>query len=205
MSNSEEGQLVGTFPFLPKQKRAQHKKSSLLESGHKLFIGNGYEHTTAKEIAAHAGVSIGTFYRYFADKRQLLMSLLEDKLDKMLPPELNWVYTEPEQFMAKKLEQHFEELNNFGLYRIMPELVLKDPELSQILLEARKNWHTRILKSLLQAREKGFIWNDLDLDMVSWTILVILENIPKREIESGKKTNYNDLARVICRLVFPPK
>lgn len=205
MSNLDDGQLIGAYPYLPKQERAQLKKNLLLESGHKLFMNNGYEHTTAKEIAYHAGVSTGTFYRYFSDKRQLLMSLLEDKLEKMIPPELNWVYTEPEQVLAQKLEKHFEELHKFGLYRILPELLLKDPELSRIIMDARKSWHNKILNGLQKAKERELLWDDLDLEMVVWSILVILENIPKKEMESGKRTNYLELARVICRLVFPPE
>ena len=37
-----------------------------------LFIENGYERTTVAEIAARAGVTERTFFRYFADKREVL-------------------------------------------------------------------------------------------------------------------------------------
>lgn len=40
--------------------------------------------------------------------------------------------------------------------------------------------------------------------MVAWPILVLLENIPKKEQDEGTKTNYHELAKMICRLVFPP-
>ena len=83
---SDDEKLVGEFPFLPKQERAQAKRNALIESGYALFHEKGYEQTTAKEIAAHAGVATGTFYRYFSDKRQLLMSLIEDKIETFLIP-----------------------------------------------------------------------------------------------------------------------
>ena len=38
MSERDEGQLVGTFPSIPKQIRAQQKRLALLESGRSLFI-----------------------------------------------------------------------------------------------------------------------------------------------------------------------
>jgi len=205
MSEHEDRQLAGAFPYVPQQKRAQQKRNSLLESGRELFIKNGYEPTTAKEIATHAGVAIGTFYRYFSDKRQLLLALLQNQLDKMLPPEPKWIMANPEQFLAAILESHFKQLEQIGLYQVLPELLIRDPELAEILIQSRKNWHARILTGLQQAKEKGLTWPDLELEVVAWSILVILENIPKKEKESGLKTDYVELAKIICRMVFPPK
>jgi AcrR family transcriptional regulator len=37
-----------------------------------LFVEEGYERTTVAEIAARAGVTERTFFRYFADKREVL-------------------------------------------------------------------------------------------------------------------------------------
>lgn len=39
-----------------------------------LFVGRGYEQTTVAEIAVRAGLTERTFFRYFADKREVLFS-----------------------------------------------------------------------------------------------------------------------------------
>ncbi|WP_338471788.1 TetR/AcrR family transcriptional regulator [Niallia sp. XMNu-256] len=203
MSDHENKHLVGTYPYIPKQERAQQKRKSLLESGLQLFIHHGYEHTTAKEIALHAGVATGTFYRYFSDKRQLLLSLLEDKLEHLLPPEPNWIHSNPE-VLAKLLAQHYEQIEGFQLFRVLPELVIRDLELAHVLDELRLNWHNRIFIGLQNAKQQGLTWDDLDLNLVAWSILVLLENIPK--YQHGKdQVDYYELAKVICRLVFPPE
>ncbi|QCJ42421.1 TetR/AcrR family transcriptional regulator [Bacillus sp. S3] len=199
-----EDKLVGEFPFVPKQERAQQKRNALIESGYALFNSKGYEQTTAKEIAAHAGVATGTFYRYFSDKRQLLMSLLEDKLEKFLPPEPSWAASDPESVMAALFESHYERLNEVGLRRVLPELLSKDSELAEVLGAARRKIHARIHDGLVQASEKGLTWRDLDLEMVSWAIMVLVENGQEKESQSGKKADYLEMSKVICRMVFPP-
>lgn len=200
-----EDQLVGEFPSLPVQERAQLKRKALVESGHALFILKGYDQTTAKEIAANAGVATGTFYRYFSDKRQLLMSLLEDQIDELMLPEPKWGTSNPESLLACLLEMHDKRLNELGLSRVLPELLPKDSELADVFTAARKKIHAKILKGLIRAQEKELTWKDVDLDTVTWSMMVIAENVPKKEEQSGKQADYHEVAKVICRMIFPPE
>jgi TetR/AcrR family transcriptional regulator, mexJK operon transcriptional repressor len=197
--------LAGEFPFVPQQVRAQQKRHALIESGRRLFIMNGYSQTTAKDIAANAGVAIGTFYRYFSDKRQLLRSLFEEQLEMLIPPEPNWIHGDPEILLAALLEKHYKRLDEIGIHRVLPELLPKDPELSEILLEAKRKLHTKFLLSLKLLEEKGLTWKDLDLDTVAWTVLMIVENGPHKTEYSDNEFNYAEIAKVICRIVFPPE
>lgn len=203
--SEREDLLVGSFPFVPKQERAQQKRGALLESGYTLFISRGYEQTTAKEIASHAGVATGTFYRYFSDKRQLLMSLLEDKIDRLMPPEPTWLSGDPESLLASNLEAYDKRLKDLGLQRVLNELLLKDLELTEVLAAARKKIYSRILTGLKQAEEKGLTWKDLDLDTITWSIMVLVENAPEKAVQSGKLLDYRELSKIICRMVFPPE
>ena len=205
MSERDEGQLVEAFPSIPKQIRAQRKRLALLESGRSLFIEKGYEQTTAKDIASHAGVATGTFYRYFSDKRQLLLALLEDKMEELMPPEPNWMHKNPERLLASLLENYNHSLDAIGIHRVLPELLPKDPGLSEVLLEARRSLHARIYKGLQRAKNEGLTWNDLDLDTVTWTIIIMIENSPEKAEQSGSPLEYDELSKVICRLVFPPE
>lgn len=47
-------------------------RGRLMTSALELFAENGFEQTTALEIAQRAGVTERTFFRYFADKREVL-------------------------------------------------------------------------------------------------------------------------------------
>src|SRR4051812_50103709 len=46
----------------------------LRQAAMELFIERGYEQTTVAEIAGRAGVTARTFFRYFADKREVLFA-----------------------------------------------------------------------------------------------------------------------------------
>src|SRR6185437_3998046 len=51
---------------------APGSKGRLEEAALELFGERGYEQTTVAEIAARAGLTKRTFFRYFADKREVL-------------------------------------------------------------------------------------------------------------------------------------
>ncbi|WP_281561628.1 TetR/AcrR family transcriptional regulator [Thalassomonas sp. RHCl1] len=64
--------------FLPKQQRSQDTQRKLLTALHTCLQDKFFEHITIKELAEHAGVSVGTFYRRFKDKESLLPLLYQD-------------------------------------------------------------------------------------------------------------------------------
>ncbi|KVA00818.1 TetR family transcriptional regulator [Burkholderia latens] len=55
----------------PRQRRAQATSDALQQAFVQLLLERGYAKATIREIAAVAGVSIGTFYEYFGDKQSL--------------------------------------------------------------------------------------------------------------------------------------
>ena len=60
----------------PQQARSIEKRNRLVDAAMVLFGEKGFQGTNAKEIAGAAGVSVGTFYAYFTDKKALLLEIL---------------------------------------------------------------------------------------------------------------------------------
>ena len=60
----------------PIQKRSQETKQRLMQAAFAMYVKKGYHSTTVDEIAAEAGLSTGIAYRYFRNKKDVLLSSL---------------------------------------------------------------------------------------------------------------------------------
>ena len=59
----------------PRQQRSQQTVDRIVEAAARVFNEAGYLGTTTNEIAAEAGVSIGSLYQYFPNKDALLIEI----------------------------------------------------------------------------------------------------------------------------------
>lgn len=67
----------------PQQKRSEDTRKRIITAAERLFSEKGYYHTNSKEIARAAGVSIGSFYSYFKDKKALFIENLTQYSQKI--------------------------------------------------------------------------------------------------------------------------
>lgn len=68
----------------PMQGRSMETKERIIAAGLKLFSDKGYHKTNSKEIVKAAGTGIGTFYDYFADKKDLFVEILVRHRDESI-------------------------------------------------------------------------------------------------------------------------
>lgn len=61
----------------PQQQRSIEKKQRIVQAAAELFAERGFKGSNSKLIAARAGVSVGTFYNYFKNKKSLIMNVAQ--------------------------------------------------------------------------------------------------------------------------------
>ena len=59
-----------------RQERSRRSHQALLDAAAELFAQHGYDAVGTPEIAQKAGVSVGTFYRYFDDKHEVYLEIM---------------------------------------------------------------------------------------------------------------------------------
>lgn len=94
-----------------REKNKEETRRIIFETAYALFEEKGYEKMTMRELAAKAGVGIGTIFQHFKDKANLLVSVFEHDFHPLVKETLN---TLPEAnlkkqllFMVKKFYQYY--------------------------------------------------------------------------------------------------
>lgn len=75
----------------PKQARSIEKKKKIIEASFELFSEVGYYGTNTAEIAKRAGVSTGIVYEYFHDKRDIMICVLDEYIQRSFNPVLELI------------------------------------------------------------------------------------------------------------------
>ncbi len=68
---------LNSWRKMPRQARAEATVEAIFEASVQLLLSNGADALTTTRVAARAGVSVGTMYQYFPNKRALLLALFD--------------------------------------------------------------------------------------------------------------------------------
>lgn len=69
---------------MPLGPKAVRTRRAVLQAAADCFVDKGYQNTSVADVAAAAGVSLGTVYQYFRDRSELVAALVHDSVAAML-------------------------------------------------------------------------------------------------------------------------
>jgi AcrR family transcriptional regulator len=72
---------VAETPPKLRQTQKQATRNRVIEAARELFDTQGYQGTTIRDIATHAGVSVGSVFTTFASKYDILSEVMQGRLD----------------------------------------------------------------------------------------------------------------------------
>jgi AcrR family transcriptional regulator len=199
------------LPRIPQQTRSRQKRDALLSAAARLFEEHGYEATTADDIAAAADVSIGTFYSYFHNKRQVFLTLYNDCMQSVLElgiADLDFG-SDPRQSIRATVKRAMQRDRVFyGLRRVWSELLARDPEIAAYNERFHYLIYQQILVAVRRVAAQGLTWPQLDLETTSWLITMLIDRAwehepgPNESSEEDIERKHMALADLIFHAVF---
>ncbi|HEX5731369.1 MAG TPA: TetR/AcrR family transcriptional regulator [Blastocatellia bacterium] len=207
--------LAVSAPADPKQARSKQTKEKIIQAAIQLFQERGYEKTTSNEIAAAAGVSVGSFYVYFTDKRQLLLTIFDRLADELfkhafdsLRPELLFD-TELRSGIRQAVANTVEDKQRMsGLHRVIGELVLKDAEFAARQKALIERSLSKIREIISLASKAGLTW-EIDVEAATFVVHRVVFDLSQDyvtgAVEFDKERAIDSLSDMIYRFLFKPK
>ncbi|MEO7001414.1 MAG: TetR/AcrR family transcriptional regulator [Ktedonobacterales bacterium] len=199
-------------PRSPRQARSREKRAALLKAAEALFVERGYAGATADEIAAAAGVSVGTFYNHFRNKRQILLTLALERLEDIF----THLCVACMDLASGNQHDHHEALHaavtsivaggrRAGLRHVWQELMSVEPELAPYQQVIRRYALARLEQQLRLARDQGKTWPHLDLEGTALAIFTLLDALSAHHDEAiGDDRIIASVTTLIERALFPP-
>ena len=171
--------------------RAQGRepRDELLSAALRVFARRGYRHAGVDEIAAEAGYSKGALYWHFSGKEELLVALLEERIDAPMremvallgsaPPDRDMSVEATEEFARQLSEQREAVL----LDREYWSLAIRDHELRARYAE-RQDELRRAMAGALEARARHLGTPDLPMpaEEVARIVMSIIGGLAVEEL-----------------------
>lgn len=153
------------LPPEPRQERSRERHARLKVAGLAIFGRKGYQAASIEEIAVRAKLPVGTFYQHFRSKRQLLLALMNDLLEKLSRLNLHALpQTGIRMGLRELLSRAFaQDLEYLGAYRAWQEAVLADRDLQRKQRKIRAWTTNRVLAVFRQLQRLPRARREVDL------------------------------------------
>ena len=200
-------------PARTKQARTIQTREKIIDSGRKLFCRDGYFATSAKKIAAHAGVATGTFYNHFEDKKALLLEIhrlhslrVHEEVERFFAEELAAIPDAGDALpVMKKLVRLVYKTHELSpeLHREITVLALTDPAFDQMDRAEKAAAHEK-LSGLLRPFTDRFRIGDVEAAnvLVSQTIEAVVHSVVMSAPPLPKQRLFDALADMLTRFLF---
>ncbi len=165
-------------------------KTKILSAAIKVFALKGYVNTTMSDVAIHAKVGIGTLYKYFKNKDDLLMQCMK----KTIEDEIYQIQT-----ASESIKDPIDKLHNFFIKH--GELIVSKPYIAKFLVvELRQSesfykrnpsynpmhYYMDYVKSILKTAMASGRIRTVDIDTLSFMVIGSMDMLFTQWLISNK-------------------
>lgn len=196
----------------PVQQRGKEKKAGIITAARKLLNSLDYETVTTNRIAGEAGVSVGTFYSYFKDKRDVFLEVItqysEDVFGELIaniremkagPVKLEEVVRRL-ILVAKKRHDHEK-----GLHKQMLVQSIRDPEIRELALKEEGRADS-LIRAIFDQYTDQIDVKDVEaaIFLVTNCVEEMIHHLILHGSEIPEERLFHELARMVYRYLARP-
>ena len=159
--------------------KGRQTRDAIAQAARKLFAERGFHGTTLTEITSAAGKSPAAFYRYYADKEDLLAVLAESFLRDVVAPLGSQIHlpdsADDSEFFVTAVTAYWNMFKqNIGIMGAVDQLAPIAPRFAQVQAEFRRFGMDIVRASVERARDQGY-GADLDPEHTALAISLLFE------------------------------
>lgn len=185
---------------IPQQERSKETKAKIMEAALRLFAAKGYYNTNSKEIAAEAGIAVGSFYAYYQDKKDLFLDVIlrlydEIDLSEKITGLLN---SDPRKIIAELIKAAF---NVHDFYPEIHREALTMSLIDEDVRQAFEKYDRKIIGDLKEIIEKLNI-RVSDAGAAAVIIYSMVENVIHRSRFSDIGISEDKITQALIDLIY---
>ena len=160
--------------------KGRQTREAIEQAARKLFAERGFHGTTLSDITSAAGKSPAVFYRYFADKEDLLAALAESFLHDMVAPSGSSLELpdspDDSAFFRTVVTGYWNMFKqNIGIMIAVAQLAATQPRFAAVQNEFRRFGMDIVAASVRRAQEQGYA-TELNPEHTAAAIALLFEN-----------------------------
>ena len=160
--------------------KGRQTREAIEQAARKLFAERGFHGTTLTDITSAAGRSPAVFYRYFADKEDLLAALAQSFLHDIVAPSGLRIHLpaspDDDGFFSAVVTGYWNMFKqNIGIMIAVAQLAATQPRFAAVQNEFRRFGMDIVAASVRRAQEQGY-GDELDPEHTAAAIALLFEN-----------------------------
>lgn len=188
---------------LPATARGQRTRERLIAAARRVFEHDGYLDARLSDISGEAGVSVGSFYVYFASKEEIFAAVLEQVQDSALHPHVRATtrgsgpIAEIEAGNRAYLTWY---RRNARLMRALEQAATCDDGLRELRRKRGEAFARRNARSIRELQERGLADADLDPLLAAKAVDAMVGRMAYGTYVLGDDNDFEELVAMLTRL-----
>lgn len=184
------------------------RREAILDAAMRLFVIQGYDRTTMREIAAEAGVSTGAIYVYFETKAAMLQALcaetaaieraeLLDAIRSAAPGDDPLTVGLGAAF-RKQIEATAPERREYALLNLLLQYeATRDPAFGEMMREMIDSWRTTTIELARDEQAAGRLRDDIDLPALASILIALPFGLATIDLLGGEDADWAAIVRTL--------